>query len=534
MTSHPIPARWHRFLDWKPVSVFCIGLLWAVVVSHDFARPSYSNADPDIIYMYQALLINGGLAQEYFDHTGYIYILALSGWTQLLHALGLLGPIRLQAFTTMTPATFETEFHRLVEAGRYLSFGIASGFIVVLWFTVHRLSGHRVIAAVAAVLFAVSPGLITPALIVRPEMLSSLLAFAAFATLVGAAPATGWRGPALVALAAFLAMAAMMTKVQVVAVVLALPVLALAFGRHHPRPAFAWNRPNASWSVALCIFGALAFALPALTMIFGRAAILGKPVYQTAIMVFVAAMVAAYARLYRIDGRTTVVAGSAVLAGWAAAQYLHLITNEILNTAAVATFIEHMTVFTASAGADQIKGGLTGNLKAVLGGSLADTLWTGVARPFEPATALAYPFRAVFWLSLAALIYMLRKGDRRAFFQGGMLIGLAYAIEVYSGLRGWIANYYIYATPWLIAGASVLAAPILATSSAGHPAPQERPRNIAAGVVVVAMAMAIAWSAGRSVQLAFATRTWQDETNICRQRDAYLHRLPRAFSNRCG
>lgn len=520
MTSRGNIAEAGRLLDWKPVSAVCFGLLTVIVGSHGFMRPTYLNADPDIMYVYEALLINGGQSQDYFDHTGYLYILLLSVWTRLLHILGLVGPFRLQEFAAMPADAFEAAYHQLVVAGRWLSLIIAGGFIVLLVTTVRRLSGSPLVAAVAALLFAVSPGVVTPALILRPEMLTALFAFASFASLAEAARASGVRMPVLLALAAFLAMAAMMTKVQVVPVLLALPVLAIAFGHHHPKVSFPWHRAEGVWLVLVAALGAAAFGMPALTMIFARAFLHGWPIYQAAIVLGVIVAIGVYAQVYRIDGRTAVIAGASVLAGWSAAQYLHLITNEIQNSSVVASFIEHMRNFASVPGGDTAKSNLNGVLaKALLASSV---------EPFQPESVRVFPLRVAFWLALPAAAYLLYVRRYRAACQGALLVGLAYAVEVYCTLRSWNPQYYIFATPWLITGVVVMAAAIGERLAPGWRT--LRYRHLLVGALVAA----IGWTAVHSTLLAFETRRWQDEKNICGQKTSYLHRLPNAFAKSCS
>jgi hypothetical protein len=50
--------------------------------------PWWRIADMDFWMVYNAFLLNDGLPQEYFDHTGYLSILLLSGWFRFLHAIG--------------------------------------------------------------------------------------------------------------------------------------------------------------------------------------------------------------------------------------------------------------------------------------------------------------------------------------------------------------------------------------------------------------------------------------------------------------
>ncbi len=508
-----------RLLDWKPVSAIGIALLLAIVWASDMMRPIHTVADADVIFAYESLLINGGQPQDYFDHTGYIYFLVLSLWTRLLHIAGLIGPFRLQDFKVLSPAEFETAYFHIVVAGRWLSFVVASGFIVLIWHVVLALTRSRPFAAAAALLFAASPGLAIQAMILRPELPTSLLAFSAFATLLAAGQARRWRAPALVALSAFLAMASMMVKVQIAPVLVALPILAVSFGQHQPPLAFPWNRANAEWMAPTVVLAALAFGLPALTMIFGRAFVVGWAIYQTGIVIVFAAAIFVYARLYRIDRQTTAMAAAAVLAGLSAAQYLHLITNQIHNTEIVANFIEHMTTFVTVPDAKAQSQGMFA--------ALAGRLLSSMLRPFQPGSVAGFPFHLAFWLALPGLAYLGWCRAYRSAIQGLLLLGLAYAIEIYCGLRTWHAPYYVLATPWLICGVAVVARAVTEELASASPRP-----NLRKAVVIVALC-AVAWIGGQSLNLGFAERRWQEPSNVCRQKAGYLHQLPEAFSERC-
>src|SRR5262245_61137707 len=57
----------------------------------------WRNADMDFMIVYSALAMNDGLPQHYVDHTGYLTILSVKYWFQLLHALGVFDFYKLSA-----------------------------------------------------------------------------------------------------------------------------------------------------------------------------------------------------------------------------------------------------------------------------------------------------------------------------------------------------------------------------------------------------------------------------------------------------
>src|SRR5260221_8655892 len=57
---------------------------------YGYALIYWRNADMDFMVIYNALVLNDGKPQLFFDHTAYLTILSLKICYQLLHGLGLL------------------------------------------------------------------------------------------------------------------------------------------------------------------------------------------------------------------------------------------------------------------------------------------------------------------------------------------------------------------------------------------------------------------------------------------------------------
>ncbi len=78
------------FHGWK-TSLVAIALGMALsLLLVGFSMPYWKIADQDLPLAYNALLLNDGRAQEYFEHPGYLYHLLLAAWYRLLHGLGFL------------------------------------------------------------------------------------------------------------------------------------------------------------------------------------------------------------------------------------------------------------------------------------------------------------------------------------------------------------------------------------------------------------------------------------------------------------
>src|SRR5436190_14751411 len=78
------------FLGWRwGLAAIAAGLA-ASFFLYGYALIYWRNADMDLMVIYNALVLNDGKSQLFFDHTAYLTILSVKFWYQLLHALGLL------------------------------------------------------------------------------------------------------------------------------------------------------------------------------------------------------------------------------------------------------------------------------------------------------------------------------------------------------------------------------------------------------------------------------------------------------------
>ena len=164
---------------WTSLAAIFAGMVISFVLFGLF-YPFWWFSDQDLILAYQGLLLNAGLPQEYFDHTGYLYALMIAGWYDLLHWVGLL-PVH--ALTEMPPPTdvpaFDAAWQHLVVAGRVLSL-LAAGFFVWLYASlVRRLVGDWRVAVLAALALALSSAVIMHMRMMRTELLSGGLAVVA-------------------------------------------------------------------------------------------------------------------------------------------------------------------------------------------------------------------------------------------------------------------------------------------------------------------------------------------------------------------
>src|SRR6202158_928091 len=120
------------FLGWAKGLAAIVAGLAASFFLYGYALVYWRNADMDLMVIYNALALNDGKPQLFFDHTAYLTILSLKLWFQLLHALGLLDAWSLSSIPSATdPAAFEAALTSAVRAGRVLAWLIAAGCVLI-------------------------------------------------------------------------------------------------------------------------------------------------------------------------------------------------------------------------------------------------------------------------------------------------------------------------------------------------------------------------------------------------------------------
>src|ERR1700709_639385 len=84
---------------------------------YGYALIYWRNADMDFMVIYNALVLNDGKPQLFFDHTAYITILSVKSWFALLHDLGLLDAWSLAAIPPASEsAAFDAAMTHAVRA----------------------------------------------------------------------------------------------------------------------------------------------------------------------------------------------------------------------------------------------------------------------------------------------------------------------------------------------------------------------------------------------------------------------------------
>src|SRR5215475_9939508 len=140
-----------------------------------YAVVYWRNADMDFVVIYDALAMNDGKPQHYFDHTAYLTILSVKYWFKLLHELGLLNAWSLSSIPPASDArAFDAAMTQAVRAGRILAFLIAVGSVLVFVRLMLAVVRDWRVALIATNAFAFSGGIAVHSRILRSELIAAL------------------------------------------------------------------------------------------------------------------------------------------------------------------------------------------------------------------------------------------------------------------------------------------------------------------------------------------------------------------------
>jgi hypothetical protein len=298
-----------------------------------FWYPYWRVADMDFWVVYNALLLNGHLPQEYFDHPAYLLILLLSYWLRALRGIGL---VRVDSFSGLPPvgnfSAFSAVWMPLTQAGRVLSLLLAMGLVAAFTFLLRALVRDSRIAGLGGFLFAFSGGMAMQMRTMRTELLAAGLFTIALLMLLVVAKRgpCAWR-PAVIGLASTLIALGMQSKVQVFFMICALPVLLLPFGPEAAPPSAAqpgfWRTPRRTWPalVAVALIALLAVYLAKDIVLLGLAGAnagvpllplgIGTRTYWSILAVWLAFGMIAYWIVWRVPAAEAFAAMAAVVAG---------------------------------------------------------------------------------------------------------------------------------------------------------------------------------------------------------------------------
>jgi hypothetical protein len=451
---------------WRSSLLVIVLCLTISVLLFGFWMPYWKVADMDMILASQALLLNDGQPQQYFDHTGYLNDLLLATWYWLLHGLGIL---RAHAISTLpSPAdagAYEHAWQQLIVAGRALSLLLGVAFVWSFAALIRRLLGDWRTAVLAALALAYSGGFLWHIRIIRTELLSAGLFTSSLLMALVAAREPGARRFLLIVGSSLCAVLAIVSKVQALFPALAIPVLALAFGKPDDESLKLGGKGRWVLAAFVLVLAAI-LAYPAASLLrLGMSGMAAYPgyrstglsgTYQWLIAPWVVGWVLAYAIIWRSSVADTLAAMAGVALGASIGILSLLIYYDLRNVVAVANPIEHMLVFasglsSAPSPQPQLVGmALFGALARGIGQMLA--AHTFILAPSGRPTLL------VEWFALAGIVVLWRRGERSAAMQAALLILAAWGIDAVFSLRELKLYYFVYTDPLLILAAAIVVA----------------------------------------------------------------------------
>jgi hypothetical protein len=418
----------------------------------------------DFMVVYNALLLNDGRPQEFFDHPGYLTILSAKYAFQGLHAIGLLDAHSLRSIPSAGDVVaFDAAMTHAVRAGRLVA--LVTAIIIVLAFAalIRPLLRDWRVALLATCAFAFSGGVAVHIRILRSEMIAgSMVTLGLLVLIAQSRRGSLWRPFALGAVA-LLSVLALENKVHVIPLLIAFPLLALAFGETEAHSVPFWRFSPLAWAIAAAtgVVAALLIWLVAPILAAGfdpanlAASHLQAPLlggygsYQIGLLACTALVAVIFAITRKVSAAETATALFA-LAGGAALGLLALdIVFNPANAVAVLNPVEKMQNFSALPDAS------SGNLSAVIELFTGNFIAVLERYSFVLHTA-ARPTIFVLWLVLAGIVYALWMRKWQLALQAALLVGVAACIDTLGIPRGLKSEYFILSDPFIIIAAALL------------------------------------------------------------------------------
>ncbi len=454
--------------SWRGELLFICAVMLVSFLIAGFWYPYWRVADMDFWIVYNGLLLNAHLPQEYFDHPGYLSILLLSEWLRALHWLGLL---KVHALSALPPVSDMTDFtqawNAATRAARVLSLIFAMSFVIAFTYLLRALVRDWRIAVLGGFFLAFSGGMAMQMRIVRTELLASGLFFTALLMLLitarrGSAPSR----PAVIGLASLLMTLAMLNKIQIIFLICAVPIILLPFGPADTRARGFWNisgRAFAALAVAAAFAGSsiylaydiLAFGLSTSSTptLASPTLALGAKTYWALITVWLGLGFAVYCIFWKVPALETLTAALAAIAGCGIgllALYARYDPNDVV---VVFHPFEQMFKWAAGSNPDLAKHGLGSELKI-----LFEAMGHVVLRRTFFLESSPRPAMFLEWFVIAATIVAIRRREWPLVAQVAVLMLTDWGVDTLGMSRGLKQEYFLLTDPLAIIAAALLIA----------------------------------------------------------------------------
>src|ERR1700730_8322500 len=425
MTARPSAAAKDAFdrltfLGWRGGLAAIVAGLAASFFLFGYAVIYWRNADMDFMVIYNALALNDGKPQLFFDHTAYLTILSVKLWYQLLHALGLLDAWSLPAIPSASnPAAFDAAMTSAVRAGRLLAFLIATGCVLIFAGLVRLMVRDWRVAMLATLAFAFSGGIAVHSRILRSELVAACPVIFALMILIVVGRRDSVVRPLWIAVAAALCVLGLENKVQAILLIGALPLLAMPFGSAESASDAFWRNTRSGWlatGVAAVAAGLAAWAAWPLIVTTRACALLDAAyfqplflgrfgIYQAALLVLIGGCMIAYAVIWRISAAETLASMFAIAAGALMTLLLLDLEYNTSNVIAAVNPLEKMLTFTDATTTEAANGS---NLAAILW-LLLDGVASVLARYSFVLHSSPRPTVFLVWLIVPGFVWAWRR-----------------------------------------------------------------------------------------------------------------------------
>jgi hypothetical protein len=454
------------FLGWSGGLAAIIAGLALSFLLFGYAVIYWRNADMDFMVIYNALVMNDGKPQAFFDHTAYLTILTVKSWFALLHGLGRLDAWTLSAIPSATDTPgFDAAMTQAVRAGRVLAFLIATASVVIFASLVRAILRDWRVALLATLAFALSGGVAVHSRILRSEFVAAMPVIFALMILIAVGRRAVLARPLALALAAILCVLGLENKVQAILLIGLLPIIILPFGDGLSASVAFWRTPSAWLAAAFAVIAAATAAWTAWPLIatgFDRTLLASAQfqpllsgrygVYQAALSCLIIGCMIAYAVIWRITPAETVATIAAVVAGAAVALLVLDLDYNTNNVIAVVNPLEKMLTFADAKTSDAANGS---HLAAVVF-LMLDGLGSVLARYSFVLHSSPRPTVFLTWLIVPGIVVAWRRGENHAAVQALALMLAALAIDMLGVRRGLKSEYFIFTDPLIVLAGAIL------------------------------------------------------------------------------